>query len=277
MFVSPQISALQRHFMRAPSTLFTALALLAPLAARADDVVTYPYPCVEHVHRTMPRVDAHVVVVDLACAAVEVYSTRPRARASTVSAFARDTGAQIAINANFFESSACGLAVGERSVWHDTYYDRCRSSFAFGPTDTATRASLFDSFEHTRINPFPWAWNVVTGWPTLLRQGATVFEPEEPLGMYRYHPRTAIGTTTGGTHLVIAVVDGRRSGLPGMTSLEMVPLLEEFAVADAINLDGGGSSALFIEREGGVVNRPSDRVERNVANHLGIRITAPQR
>ena len=95
--------------------------------------------------------------------------------------------------------------------------------------------------------------------------------------MYRYHPRTAIGTTTGGTHLVIAVVDGRRSGLPGMTSLEMVPLLEEFAVADAINLDGGGSSALFIEREGGVVNRPSDRVERNVANHLGIRITAPQR
>jgi exopolysaccharide biosynthesis protein len=260
--------------MRTRHAALVALLSLLPLSARADDAVTYPYPCVEHVHRTMPRVDAHVVVIDLACAEIEVFSTRPRARATTVSRFADTSGAQIAVNANFFESSPCGLAVGERSVWRDTYYDRCRSSFAFGPVDTTTRAQLFDSADHTRINPFPWAWNVVTGWPTLLREGASIFEPEEPLGMYRYHPRTAIGTTAGGTHLVLAVVDGRRSGLPGMTSLEMVPLLEEFAVADAINLDGGGSSALFIEREGGVVNQPSDRVERTVANHLGIRITS---
>lgn len=251
-----------------------ALLILAPAVARADETVTYPYPCVEHHHRVMPRVDAHVVVIDLACAEIEVYATRPRARATTVSRFAQSTGAQIAVNANFFESSACGLAVGERTVWRDTYYDRCRSSFAFGPTAATTRAQLFDSADHTRINPFPWAWNVVTGWPTLLREGASIFEPEEPLGMYRYHPRTAIGTTTGGTHLVLAVIDGRRAGLPGMTSLEMVPLLEEFAVADAINLDGGGSSALFIGREGGVVNRPSDRSERTVANHLGIRVTS---
>ncbi len=260
--------------MRIRSAAIAALLTFAPAASRADDAISYPYPCVEHVHRTLPRVDAHVVVIDLACAEVEVYSTRPRARASTVSRFAGDSGAQIAVNANFFESSACGLAVGERSVWRDTYFDRCRSSFAFGPAEGATRAALFDSVDHTRINPFPWAWNVVTGWPTLLREGAAIFEPEEPLGMYRYHPRTALGTTTGGTHLVLAVIDGRRSGLPGMTSLEMVPLLEEFAVADAINLDGGGSSALFIEREGGVVNQPSDRTERTVANHLGIRITS---
>jgi exopolysaccharide biosynthesis protein len=58
----------------------------------------------------------------------------------------------------------------------------------------------------------------------------------------------------------------------GMTALEMIPLLEEFGVSDAINLDGGGSSALFVEAEGGIVNRPSDRFERVVATHHGVRI-----
>jgi hypothetical protein len=248
--------------------------LCATPFAYAVDVTTRPYPCVEHVHRTLARTDAHVIVVDLTCGEVEIVATRPQDRASTVSRFARTTGSQIAINANFFESSACGLAVGDRSVWNDTYYDRCRSSFAFGPGATGTRSYLFDSYESTRINPFPWAWQVVTGWPTLLHHGAIVFEPEEPLGMYRYHPRTAIGTTPGGTHLVIATIDGRRGTIPGMSSLEMIPLMESFAVSDAINLDGGGSTALFIGREGGVVNRPSDHFERPVANHLGIRITS---
>jgi hypothetical protein len=250
------------------------VVLFASSMARAEDTVTLPYPCVEHIHRVLPRVNAHAVVIDLTCAEVEVIATRPRDRASTVSRFAREVGAQIAINANFFESSACGVAVGDRTTWRDTYFDRCRSSFAFGPRDGVTRAMLFDNFGRPRINPVPWAWHVVTGWPTLLSRGATVFEAEEPLGMYRYHPRTAIGTTAGSTHLVIAVVDGRRENLPGVTSLELIPFLEEFGVSDAVNLDGGGSTTLFIEREGGVVNRPSDRHERPVANHLGVRITS---
>jgi exopolysaccharide biosynthesis protein len=36
----------------------------------------------------------------------------------------------------------------------------------------------------------------------------------------------------------------------------------------AVNLDGGGSSALWLGDR--IVNRPSDGVERRVANHLGV-------
>jgi exopolysaccharide biosynthesis protein len=36
----------------------------------------------------------------------------------------------------------------------------------------------------------------------------------------------------------------------------------------AVNLDGGGSSALFLGDR--IVNRPSDLVERPVANHLAV-------
>lgn len=244
-----------------------------PARARAVDTVTYPYPCVEHVHRRDGGLDAHVVVVDLTCGEADVVATRPRDRHSTVSDFAREQHTQIAINANFFESSTCGLAMGDGRVWADAYTDRCGASVAFAHGPNGTRVAFFPSFDQPRVCPITWAEQVVTGWPALLSHGEIVFEPEEPSGMYRTHPRTALGATPGGQSLVIAVIDGRWRGVPGATSLEMIPLLQDFGVSDAINLDGGGSSALYIAREGGVVNRPSDRVERNVANHLGVRIT----
>lgn len=248
--------------------------VLAAGEGGAIDIVTRPYPCVEHLHRRSPGTDAHVVVVDLTCGQIDVVATRPQGNHSTVSTFATEYGAQIAINANFFEQGPCGVAMGDGELWRSAYMDRCGASVAFAPSDDRTRVLFTDTWEFPRMSPTRWARQVVTGWPTLLREGSVVFEPEEPIGMYRYHPRTAIGATPGGQHLVIAVIDGRRSGLPGATSLDMIPLMEEFGVSDAINLDGGGSSALFIEREGGVVNRPSDRIERAVANHLGVRITS---
>jgi len=246
--------------------------MLAGSPAAALDVVTTPYPCVEHVHRVEPGLDAHVVTVDLACGRVDVVSTRPRERHATVSTFAEEYGAQIAINANFYEASVLGVAMGDGVLWRDAGRDRHGASVAFGPSPQGVRAQFFESFDSVRVCPFSWARQVVTGWPRLLREGAVVFEPEEPIGMYRTHPRTALGLTPGGQHLVLVVIDGRRAALPGVTSLEMIPLLESFGVSDAANLDGGGSSALFIQREGGIVNRPSDRTERTVMNHLGIRI-----
>lgn len=253
--------------------LSLSLSLLATASpAWAVDAVTRPYPCVEHVHRVEPGLDAHVVVIDLVCGAVDVVATRPRDRRAPVGTFAREYGAQIAINANFFEGSTCGLAMGDGIVWRDTFYDRCGASIGFAPGPTGTRIAYFETHGGAHASPLPWVRQAITGWPALLRHGGVVFEPEEPLGMYRTHPRTAIGSTPGGQSLVISVMDGRRAHLPGVTSLEMIPLMEEFGVADAVNLDGGGSSELWIEAEGGTVNVPSDGRARNVVNHLGVRI-----
>lgn len=259
--------------MKARHALPLSLSLLTlATPAVAVDAVTRPYPCVEHVHRVEPGLDAHLVVVDLTCGAVDVVATRPRDRRATVSTFAREYGAQIAINANFFEASACGLAMGDGIVWRDAYYDRCGASVGFAPGADGTRIAYFETHARSHASPFPWVRQAITGWPALLRHGGVVFEPDEPLGMYRTHPRTAIGSTPGGQSLVIAVMDGRRAHLPGVTSLEMIPLMEEFGVSDAVNLDGGGSSELWIEAEGGTVNVPSDGRERSVVNHLGVRI-----
>ena len=84
------------------------------------------------------------------------------------------------------------------------------------------------------------------------------------------HPRTAVGLKKDGT-LVILVADGRREAALGFTGPEMSEIFIHEGVVDAINLDGGGSTTLYIEAEGGVQNRPSDGHERVVVNQLGFK------
>lgn len=89
------------------------------------------------------------------------------------------------------------------------------------------------------------------------------------------HPRTAVGIGDGGRRLVLVVVDGRQEGYSaGMTLHELARVMLELGARDAMNLDGGGSSAMAVRTADGqvrVVNRPSDAGgERPVANALAI-------
>ncbi|HEX2188610.1 MAG TPA: phosphodiester glycosidase family protein, partial [Longimicrobiaceae bacterium] len=79
--------------------------------------------------------------------------------------------------------------------------------------------------------------------------------------------RSAVGWRADGTLLLVAV-DGRRPGYSeGMSLAELRSLFLELGAAEALNLDGGGSTALVVR--GATVNRPSDREgERAVANAL---------
>jgi len=119
----------------------------------------------------------------------------------------------------------------------------------------------------------------VGGFPRLLRAGrpaadsGTVVRPE--FGERR-HPRTAVGVTRDG-RLLLVVVDGRQEPYSaGMTLPELAWLMSLLGAEEALNLDGGGSTAMVVE--GKVVNRPSDATgERPVANVLGVvRTVCPQ-
>src|SRR5207302_7269056 len=86
-----------------------------------------------------------------------------------------------------------------------------------------------------------------------------------------FAPRTAVGLDDAKHTLFLAIVDGDQAASVGMTAEELGDFLAAQGVADALELDGGGSSELFIRGEKGVVSSPSDGVERALANHLGIR------
>jgi hypothetical protein len=119
------------------------------------------------------------------------------------------------------------------------------------------------------------------GFPILVRDsaevagldsaGAATFAPVR-------HPRTIVAVSAGGRRLYLITVDGRQPGYSvGMTLRESARLALDLGATDALNLDGGGSTAMAIARRAGsawryeIVNRPSDpQGERAVGNALAV-------
>ena len=102
----------------------------------------------------------------------------------------------------------------------------------------------------------------VGGGPILLSHGEIA---DFGKGPQPRHPRTALGWND--THYFLVVVDGRQKGLSaGMTFPELADLARRLGCTEAINLDGGGSSTLWLG--GKVMNSPSGGRERPVANAL---------
>ncbi len=79
-------------------------------------------------------------------------------------------------------------------------------------------------------------------------------------------PRTAFGVDAQGRYIIL-VADGRqRYYSTGLTLQELAATMQKLGAVDALNLDGGGSTAMTVR--GKIVNRPSDGTERGVANAL---------
>ena len=121
----------------------------------------------------------------------------------------------------------------------------------------------------------------VGGFPVLVRDsvevpgldsaGASNFAPVR-------HPRTIVGVAARGRRLLLITIDGRQPGYSdGTTNRESAALALALGATEAINLDGGGSTAMAVARLRGdsttyeVVNKPSDpQGERAVGNALVV-------
>lgn len=114
---------------------------------------------------------------------------------------------------------------------------------------------------------------VLGGFPELLDAGVRVEDlgvADRPRFAAARHPRTAVGYDSEGRLLWLVVVDGRRiSHSAGMTLPELTGLFEALGAEDALNLDGGGSSAMALGTR--LVSSPSDVAgERPVGNSLWL-------
>ena len=68
------------------------------------------------------------------------------------------------------------------------------------------------------------------------------------------NPRTAIGYTKD-NHLIMLTADGREGASIGLTLIELANLMKEFGCINAMNLDGGGSTVMYVK--GKIVNKPA--------------------
>lgn len=151
----------------------------------------------------------------------------------------------------------------------------------------ATGAILID--QKARVDIIPWsleleagnghpAENILVSGPLLLHESKTVPLVAKEFALYR-HPRTAFGITKSGNYIFF-VVDGRFSNLSeGMNLFEMAYFARVSGYLSFINLDGGGSTTLWINGGpgSGVVNHPCDnnrfdnKGERKVSTMLYVK------
>ena len=108
---------------------------------------------------------------------------------------------------------------------------------------------------------------VLVSGPLLIHDSTTTTLPNIAFTKDR-HPRTCFCLTQDAVMFI--AIDGRSKSAEGMSLYETQKYLLNLGCVDAINLDGGGSTTLWI-KDRGVVNHPSDNTgERPVANAVLI-------
>jgi len=115
--------------------------------------------------------------------------------------------------------------------------------------------------------------HVVGGYPELLDRGLVVGDlgvTAGPAFAGARHPRTAVGFDNERQMLWLVVVDGRQAPRSaGMSLPELASLFLWLGTDEALNLDGGGSSAMLLGEQ--LVSSPSDAEgERPVGNSLWL-------
>jgi hypothetical protein len=97
-------------------------------------------------------------------------------------------------------------------------------------------------------------------------------------------PRSVVGLSADGLTFFLLAINGRSAASRGATLAEAAKLLQELGASDALNLDGGGSTAMVLQDSATGVhflaNQPSDpsswgvsgALERAVVDVIGIRL-----
>jgi hypothetical protein len=227
-------------------------------AGVASNLWSDPNPGIRYLdRRTTAPCRIHAVIADLAHPGVRVVATPHRLRWRTVGEYAHDAEVQVAVNGGFwaFMQGARGIAAGGGTVWPRSApdpdfgilaVDREGHAYMHAPGIVLTDDELLDMSD------------AISGRPWLVHEGELVTDTLDAFETSNDRaPRTAVGLSEDGNTLFLAVVDGRQSESRGMTLYELGRLMVELGAYESMNLDGGASSEMFVERLGGVVSVPS--------------------
>ncbi|HXH41011.1 MAG TPA: phosphodiester glycosidase family protein [Thermoanaerobaculia bacterium] len=215
--------------------------------------------------------DIFVVRVDLTNDAIRVVGTRESDKGTKVSDYAARTHALAAINGDYFDDTfnPIGMTVGPCGEWDSAKKSKREGYLSIGGGEAVIKTQ-------SEVDPDSsaedWMTTTVSGWPALV-VGCDALTAARLPGSDAFtrapHPRTAVGLSRDRETLYLVVADGRRIGVPGLTLAGLGQfMVEHLQVCSAINLDGGGSSTMWVGDR--VVNKPADGVERPVSNHLAV-------
>ena len=205
-------------------------------------------------------------------------------RRTKTSEMAQKHGAVAAVNGSFFDMDqhfpVCFLRIdsvnlGENTPGKDTVN---RKYYQYGTLCLRGDSVLIlktDSSRHwEEALPYP---DIMTAGPLLIWHDTLQPMRDDRTFVTNRHNRTAVGIREDGTVLLL-VADGRHKLAEGLSLTELQQILRWLGCRDALNLDGGGSTTMFLNIGDyqGVVNCPSDNGrfdhegERGVSNAVLI-------
>ena len=242
-----------------------AVLLFSAVVARAD--WTNVAPGVDYQEFVGDDSDIHVTRIDLSNDELQVIVTRESERGLKVSEFAKKNKAIVAMNGDYFDDKfvPIGLTIGPCGRWAGSKDTSREGVVAIGERKASIRRQA-----EVMEPPENWVAEAISGWPALVVNCEIVKQlPGSAAFTASPHPRTAVGLSQDHLMLYFVVAEGRRTGVPGLTLAQLASFMhDELEVCSAMNLDGGGSAAMWVNDR--IVNRLSDGVERKVGNHIGV-------
>lgn len=192
--------------------------------------------------------------------------------------FCKKNNAFVAINGSFFFMKSGiptdYLRVNGKKLASNTYKDGKRKTYKNGLLAIQNgHLSIIIPDTNIDFEDGLQQEEIMTSGPMLLFDHQTLSFIQNSFTLDR-HNRTGVAITDEGKILLI-VVDGRMKEAAGMTLKEFASILKWLNAKTMLNLDGGGSSTLFINKDNyGIMNHPTDNGkydhfgERKVANVL---------
>lgn len=98
--------------------------------------------------------------------------------------------------------------------------------------------------------------HIISGGPYLIKNNQLYVDVKEQRldAISGKNPRTAIGYTEN-NNLVLVTIDGREQASVGVNIYDLAKIMKSFGCTNAMNLDGGGSSVMYVK--GSIVNSPA--------------------
>ncbi len=254
-----------------------------------------------------PRLQvAHCIRVDLTDPDVRLFTTPAAASydvesretlTQAVPGFLRQHRLQVACDANYYSANPGGADPTKEGVSCDVFGLQVSTGTVVSPQTTADiggdprfAALLFTTNNQPAFNfvnrppgtNLAGIYTAVTGYYPIVSNGvnigAATIKSYPDNTIHQVQPRTVFGLSQDNHYLLLMTVDGRQSDYSdGALDTETAYWMLQFGAWNAINMDGGGSTALYMADSTGqpvAVNHSSYLAaygrERYVGSHFGV-------
>jgi exopolysaccharide biosynthesis protein len=174
-------------------------------------------------------------------------------------------GVLASVNASFFtkEFFARGHTVSSGKIWQNNL------RLTEGPTLACTKDRQCQILHKAPSETSTHWTQASSGVHSLVVHGIARRAEEDqscPTFCETTHPRTAVGMDATGQWMVWVVAEGRQKNVEGLALSKFAQLIQAQGISEAINLDGGGSTAMHVLGQPRTARPDNELNARKIAN-----------